>query len=120
VLALSRTPERFVVAGDWDGDRRDGIVVFRGGHWTFDLDFNGFRDRAGLREGVPGDLPVAGDWDGDGRDGIGIVRQGVWHIDEDANGLSDRAVVHHPSYGDAFPITGDWDGDRRDGVGFVW
>ncbi|HMG44842.1 MAG TPA: peptidoglycan DD-metalloendopeptidase family protein, partial [Acidimicrobiales bacterium] len=62
------------VAGDWDGDRRDTVALFRRADATFVA-----RDDAGaalppLRYGTAGDLPLTGDWDGDGRDTVGAYR----------------------------------------------
>src|SRR5918995_343786 len=76
------------LAGDWDGDRRDTVALFRPADGTWlRLDGAGAA-LAPVRYGGPGDLPLAGDWDGDGRDGIGVYRpsSSTYHL----KGFTDR------------------------------
>lgn len=89
------------LAGDFNGDGRDELVLFKHGEWLLDLNNNGEWDRGDmwLRLGQRGDLPVVGDWDGDGKDDIGIF--GIaWDGDEDRiareSGLPDPDN-RHPS-----------------------
>jgi hypothetical protein len=85
------------VAGDWNGDGRAKIGLFRPrtGEWLLDLDGDGAFDDcpagACARFGESGDLPVAGDWNGDGRAKIGLFRPatGEWLLDLDGDGAFD-------------------------------
>jgi hypothetical protein len=84
------------LAGDFDGDGDDEVVVFKDGYWLIDLNGNGRWDVDDLmaRLGDPNDRPVVGDWDGDGKDDIGIFGP-IWEGDHDAiaaePGLPDQA-----------------------------
>ncbi|MEI8212455.1 MAG: SdrD B-like domain-containing protein [Planctomycetota bacterium] len=62
------------LAGDFNGDGRDELALFKDGEWLIDINGNGQWDRSDLwaRLGASGDLPVVGDWDGDGKDDIGV------------------------------------------------
>ena len=62
------------VTGDWDGDGKTDVGVYREGEWFLDLNGNGFWDDNDLwaQLGSKGDLPVTGDWNGDGKTDIGI------------------------------------------------
>ncbi|MEQ1830640.1 MAG: SdrD B-like domain-containing protein, partial [Pirellula sp.] len=62
------------LAGDFNGDGRDELALFKDGEWLLDINGNGVWDRGDLwaKLGERGDLPVVGDWDNDGKDDIGI------------------------------------------------
>ena len=55
-------------AGDWNGDGKTKVGVFRAGTWYLDYNGNGAWDGCGVDRcyvgsfGAPGDLPVAGRW----------------------------------------------------------
>jgi hypothetical protein len=126
------------VTGDWNGDGRTKIGVFRKGFlWILDTNGNGLfekgMDQTYTYGGVAGDVPVTGDWNGNGRTKIGIFRQGfLWILDTNGNGLMDN--INQPGGDEAFPfgglkgdipVVGDWNGDGRSkvgvvGSGFVW
>jgi hypothetical protein len=71
-------PGDLPVAGDWDGDGRDSVGVFRPSNamWYLTNERSGQPGVTGgiLNFGLPGDLPVAGDWNGDRRDSPGVKR----------------------------------------------
>lgn len=122
-------PADLPVTGDWDGDGRTDIGVFRNG--TFHLALlkgNGgpviLQLQTPFTFGQAGDLPVAGDWNGDGRDDVGVFRPGatgkfllrqplqivplppfIFTITFDFGTSGDR------------PVAGDWDGDGDDTPG---
>jgi len=77
------------VAGDWNGDDRDEIGVFRNGPWYLDNNRNRNWDPdsgdVSFWFGTSGDRPVAGDWNGDGKDEIGVFRNGPWYLDYNGN-----------------------------------
>lgn len=67
------------IAGDWKGDGKDDIGVFRPSTGTCYLTFldNPTTVRV-VHFASPGDLPVVGDWDGDGDASPGVFRNGMW------------------------------------------
>jgi hypothetical protein len=112
------------VAGDWDGDGRDSVGVYRPSTFTFYL-------RNALSSGVAdvsivisfaqaGDLPITGDWNGDGRVTPGMYRPstGTFRL---SNTFTSGSATRDWSYifgsPGSSPITGDWDGDGRDSTG---
>ena len=62
------------LAGDFDGDSYDELVLFADGEWFIDFNGNGRWDESDiwLKLGSVGDQPVIGDWDGDGKDDVGV------------------------------------------------
>jgi len=115
------------VAGDWDGDGKDGIGVFRrtgntagndmwylsnsAAHPASDISF-------GWGAGYLGDWPFAGDWDGDGIDGIGVFRSssGWVYLRNLSGGMQASFPMSNWQSGDR-PVAADWDGDGIDGIG---
>jgi hypothetical protein len=126
------------VVGDWNGDGRTKVGLFRQGfYWILDYNGNGqFElgiDKTYAFGGVVGDVPVVGDWNGDGRSKLGLFRQGFfWILDTNGNGQIDN--VNQPGGDQAFayggisgdvPVVGDWNGDGKSEVGvfrsgFFW
>ena len=78
------------VLGDWNGDGRTKVGIYRPSNSLFGIDYNGNltwdngTDRSGIY-GAPGDTPIAGDWDGTGTTRIGIFRGGFWALDLNGN-----------------------------------
>ena len=124
-------PKDLPVAGDWTGDGRSKIGVYRQGRWLLDLNGNGLWDGCeqldpdvclGPFGGQEMDIPVAGDWTGDGFAKIGVYRRGIWYLDLNGNGVWDGcgAAVGldaclgpfggHPQ---DIPVVGDW---KREGI----
>jgi hypothetical protein len=110
------------VVGDWDGDGRSQLGVFRQGRWY--LDANGNREwDAGLDTvcdafGAPTDLPVAGDMDGDGVSEIGVYRRtpaGGTRSGRNGAGRLSGHRRHRSVPGRSArwrpPVTGDWGGN---------
>jgi Putative binding domain, N-terminal/PQQ enzyme repeat len=126
------------VVGDWNGDGRTKIGVFRQGFfWILDTNGNGIFeqdvDQSIAFGGVAGDVPIVGDWNGDGRSKLGLFRQGFfWILDYNGNGVvdnvnqagGDKSFALGGLNGDV-PVVGDWNGDGRakPGIfrlGFYW
>lgn len=107
------------VVGDWNGDGRDTVGVFRNGVWFLRNSLtSGWADLV-FGFGDPGDIPVVGDWDGDGRDGIGVFRNGVWYLRNTPTTGPAEITVHYGDIGDR-PITGRWSTRTRgDTIGIV-
>jgi Tol biopolymer transport system component len=129
------------IAGDWNGDGRTDLGIFRGG--TF---FRGVitattacircfpvttvEPMDPLPFGQASDRPIAGDWDLDGIDDVGVYRPNtstfLLRIEEGSTVIPCHGCPPQPiirinttqfgSVGD-LPVTGDWDGDGRVTVG---
>lgn len=121
-------PGDLPVAGNWNGDDRTDIGVFRDGTFHLGLLTTGAlghvaQEIAPFAFGQPGDLPLAGDWDGDGKDDVGVFRPGP----------IGKFLLRQPRRFGAFnvittisfdfgttgdlPVAGDWDGDGIDTPG---
>ena len=104
------------VAGDWDGDGRTDVGVYRPRRGT-----DAFRLRARdgavttIRFGRPGDVPVTGDWNGNGTTDVG-----VWNrLTRTFLLRTDAGRIRSVRLGKVrdVPVTGDWDGDGATEVG---
>jgi uncharacterized repeat protein (TIGR03803 family) len=93
------------VAGDFSGDQRTDITVFRPSTSTWYL-----RGVATIRWGGEGDIPVHGDFDGDGIADIAVFRQsnGTWYIINSSSGAG--VAFTFGRWGD-IPVPSDYDGD---------
>ena len=102
-----------VVAGDFDGDGKDGVGVFRPSTGQFFLDDTNTSNAASFifSFGTAGDLAVGGDWNGDGADGVAVFRPSIAQLFLDdfntTNGLTGQFAFGQA--GD-IPLSGDWDG----------
>ena len=106
------------VIGDWNGDNKSEIGIYKDGTWYLDYNGNGFWD-AGIDKldyfGTVGWTPVIGNWNGDATgDKIGVYKDGIWYLDNDGSGTwnaGDRANV----FGAAgwISVIGDWNGEIK-------
>jgi photosystem II stability/assembly factor-like uncharacterized protein len=136
-LGLGVDPTDLPVVGDWNGDGRSKIGIFRQGFfWLIDFNGNGVFDqnidKAYFFGGIPGDIPVVGDWTGTGTSKIGLLRLGFyWILDANGNGSFDGTGpgqdIAFPFGGIAgdVPVVGDWNGSGTTKVGmfrlgFFW
>ncbi len=64
--------------GDYDGDGKTDIAVFRDGIWYILRSQLGF---LGIAWGIASDKPVPGDYDGDGKFDVAVFRpsEGAWY-----------------------------------------
>jgi hypothetical protein len=108
--------------GDFNGDGRDDLGLYRpaSASWHFDFNQDGVTDidRYDPPWGQADDLPFAGDFDGDGHDDLGLFHpaDGSWVFDFDLNGTTDWFNYGWGAPGD-MPLVGDINGDGRDDVG---
>jgi hypothetical protein len=107
------------VVGDWDGDGRTTIGVFRAGQFLLRYTNTPGEPDVIINCGAAGDVPLAGDWDGDEQATIGVYTpaMGLFRL---RNALADEATADilmlwgGPDYQ---PVSGDWDGDGVTTIG---
>lgn len=111
--AVTDTP----VTGDWNGDGKFDLGIFRNG--TFYLDGNGNREWNGNGGGdaqfgfaAATDTPLSGDWNGDGISDVGVFRNGTFYLDNNGNrkwdNLNGGDAVHGFSAATDIPLIGVW------------
>jgi len=106
------------VVGDFDGDGRTDLAVYRGaaGQWFLSQSTAGFRQQDW---GAPslGDTPIPADYDGDGKTDIAVFRQatGEWLIQQSLGGAL-TVPWGAPALGDV-PVAADYDGDGKADIG---
>ena len=107
------------VPGDWDGDGKADLAVYRegvnGGQSNFYFratNNNPSGNISNIPIGVTGDLPVPADFDGDGRIDAAVYRpsNGTWYIFQSSN--SQFRIIHFGISTD-IPVPADYDGDGR-------
>ena len=106
--------------GDWDGDAKSEIGVYRPSEneLLLDTSMDGVADiSVVLENGVVG-YPVSGDWDGNGSDDPAVLdTSGQWQLyrlvgDE----ITQWSTVQFGAPGDT-SFAGDWNGDGMDTPG---
>ena len=102
------------IGGDFDGDGKGDVVVFRGssGTWFTLSSSTGFTVGSSQAFGLSGDLPVPGDYDGDLKIDLAVFRptSRTWHIRQSSTAT---LVSYVFGLGTDIPVPGDYDGDRK-------
>lgn len=100
------------LAGNFDGDPRDEIAVFRpseGNWYIFDDDDKTYRI---VHWGMNGDIPMARDFDGDARADLAVYRpsNGTWYI---LSSIFNQIIIRQFGLSEDIPVPSDFD---KDGV----
>jgi hypothetical protein len=109
------------VAGDWTGNGKARVGVFRPstGQWFLDNGNNVWEgcgiDLCACCFGMEGDRAAVGDWDGNGIDDIGVFRPSTlrWYVDMNGNRVWNAGVDQITGlfgHADDWPVVGDWTG----------
>src|SRR5262249_27053955 len=103
------TPGR-AAPGDFDGDGKTDIAVFRPATGTWFIRYSGTPTSAAIAWGGVGDVPVPADYDGDGVVDVAVFRpaSGTWFIRYSATPTS--ATIVWGGSGDV-AVPADYDGD---------
>jgi uncharacterized protein YkwD len=122
-------PGDIPIVGDWNGDGKDYIGVFRSvngvGEFILDTNGDGVLDAGDTTFifGLAGDRVVIGDWNGDGRAKVGVYRSngngvGVFSLDtNDDHAFDANSTVFTFGLATDKIVIGDWNGDGKDKVG---
>ncbi|QUW01563.1 FG-GAP repeat protein [Chloracidobacterium sp. MS 40/45] len=114
-VPLGQTGDQPVV-GDWDGDGRTTVALFRAGQFLIRNENTGGAPVTTVTFGQAGDIPVAGDWTGKGFDSVGVFRRGLFLLRNTNTSGAPDIVINYGLPTD-LPVVGDWDGDGRTTVG---
>jgi endonuclease/exonuclease/phosphatase family metal-dependent hydrolase len=100
------------VQGDYDGDGKTDIAVFRPSTGTWYIVNSSTGMGFTYTWGGAGDIPVPGDYDGDGKTDIAVFRPstGVWYIIRSSTSMG---FTYTWGGGGDIPVPGDYDGDGK-------
>jgi flagellar hook-basal body complex protein FliE len=104
------------VVGDWDGDGKTTVALFRAGQFLLRNENAVGAPVTTVAFGQAGDIPVAGDWTGRGFDSVGVFRRGVFLLRNTNTSGAPDIIINYGLPTD-LPVVGDWDGDGRTTIG---
>ncbi|MDW8217865.1 MAG: FG-GAP-like repeat-containing protein, partial [Acidobacteriota bacterium] len=99
-------PGDLPVVGDWDGDGRTTVALFRNGQFLIRNENASGASVTTVVFGQTGDLPLAGDWTGKGFDSIGVFRRGVFLL-RNSNTAGNPDIVVNYGLPTDLPVVGD-------------
>ena len=114
----SATPPTCRSTGDWDGNGRANLGLYRWSDHTFYLRSDNGTYTA-VHMGIAGSRPIVGDWNGDGKDDLGVQSPGGKYTMLVSNGTSNSWTSLGYGYSTDIPFSGDWNHDGKSDIG-VW
>ena len=99
--------------GDFDGDGKSDIAVYRDGGWYILRSSDGGGTYMGWG-GLPQDVPVPADYDGDGQSDIAVYRDGGWYILRSSDGGG--TYMGWGGLPQDVPVPADYDGDGQSDI----
>jgi hypothetical protein len=119
---FGRSGDNPAIAGDWDGDGRADVAVYRNGAAAGDPSYIFYRPSASpatnfqaVQYGLSGDEAVRGDFDGDHKLDLAVFRpsNSVWYISQSSNS---QLVYQNWGTSSDRRVVGDYDGDGKSDV----
>ena len=115
------------IMGDYDGDGKADLIVYRDGATTGAQSFFWIKNSSNgeittVAWGIRGDVPLVGDFDGDGKKDIVVSRRPLNGSESNAYILrsSDAQVEVKPiPFPDPFVVPGDYDGDGKTDIATI-
>ena len=110
------SPHATHAEGDFDGDGRTDLALFRpyDGTWHIAFSASTYSTSSTFQFGLPGDVPLAADYTGSGVADVTVFRNGWW-LRPSSGWPGDGGIWQATAAG--LPLTGDFDGDGKADIG---